>query len=402
MVVNGQTLANVVANFPSSYANMNWHTTSFVFTATSPSTSLSFVSGTPGAGGVFLDDVSLTSAAGSLQITNASNIIVDHVSAGFASPDVVSVLNSSNVTVQWSVISESLNQTNAAAGGSEVRYGSGDVTLHHNLYADNYSGNPTIGEDVSLDFVNNVIFNWGVFSGFSTNDLVNNPGGVTNFLNYSANYLIAGSNSVYTNLAFWSGSSNTWIFQTNNVIDTNRNSIIDGSDTSWGMFSNKFTEFSHPFAVPPTAPDEAFIAYERVLDFAGNSMFKRDQIDQGVVQRARLRSANASANSFLSGMAAWWPAEGNTLDIVGTNNATGGIGYTNGEVGKAFFFDGNTNYLMVPASSYLNIGTGSGITIEGWIKPDHELAPCDSYWNPNCGMGYSQWRRPGFLGRAFA
>ena len=223
----------------------------------------------------------------SLQFTNVSDVIIDHISAAYGTNDVVSVLNSSNVTVQWSVVAESLNRTNIASGGSEIRYGSGDVTLHHNLYADNYSGNPTIGENVSLDFVNNVIYNWGIFGGFSTNDLLNNPGGLTNSLNYSANYLIAGSNSVFTNVAFWGGTSNTWIFQTNNFIDTNRNSILDGANTSWGMFSNQFTEFSHPFAIPPTAPDEAFIAYERVLDFAGNSMFKRDSFDQGIVQRVR-------------------------------------------------------------------------------------------------------------------
>jgi len=122
----------------------------------------------------------------SLQLTNTANIIADHISTAYGT-NVVGVLNSSNVTVQWSVVGEGTSTNDIASGGSEIRYGSGDVTFHHNLYADNYSGNPTIGEDVSLDFENNVIFNWGLFSGFSTNDLANNPGGLTNFLNYSAN-----------------------------------------------------------------------------------------------------------------------------------------------------------------------------------------------------------------------
>jgi subtilisin-like proprotein convertase family protein len=331
--------------------------------------------------------------ADSLQFTNASNVIVDHISAAYGNNDVVSVLNSSNVTVQWSVVSDSLENTNIAAGGSEIRYGSGDVTLHHNLYADNYSGNPTIGENVSLDFVNNVVFNWGIFSGFSTNDLANNPGGLTNFLNYSANYLIAGSNSVFTNVAFWGGTTDTRIFQTNNMIDTNQNSILDGANTSWGMFSNKFTEFSHPFDIPPTVPDEAFIAYERVLDFVGNSMFKRDAFDRSLVQRVRLQPVTGNTSTLLSGMAAWWPAEGNANDVIGNNNATGGIGYTNGEVGRAFFFDGVTNYLSASASPSLNIGTGSGVTIEGWIQPDHELAPTIP-----TGIPIVEWSTPTVIG----
>ena len=64
------------------------------------------------------------------------------------------------------------------------------------------------------------------------------------FLNYSANYAIAWTNSIFTNVTpLFGGSTNTWIFQTDNVIDTNLNFILDGADTSWGMFSNQFTEF---------------------------------------------------------------------------------------------------------------------------------------------------------------
>ena len=72
-----------------------------------------------------------------------------------------------------------------------------------------------------------------------------------------------------------------------------------------------------------------------------------------------------------SDIVAWWPGEGNADDIIGTNNGTsvGGLTYTNGEVGRAFVFDGYTSYIAVPASPSLNIGTGGGLTIECWIKP---------------------------------
>jgi subtilisin-like proprotein convertase family protein len=373
LLANGQALGIATDNQINSFSALNWHTTSFVFTATSPSTLLTFAStNTFGASGLFLDAVSLTltgpsKGPDSLRFTNVSNVVIDHVSAGYATNDIVSVLNSSNVTVQWSVIANSLNTTNIVSGGSEIRYGSGNVTYHHNLYADNYSGNPTIGENVSLDFVNNVIFNWGLFSGFSTNDLANNPGGLTNLLNYSANYLIAGSNSVFTNVAFWGGTTNTWIFQTNNVIDTNRNSILDGANTSWAMFSNKYTPFSHAFDVaPPIAPDEAFIAYERVLDFAGTSLFSRDSLDRGLVQRARLRPSTTTS-TFLSGMVAWWKAENNTIDSVNGNNITANnIVYTNGEVAKAFQYNGSTSFITASASPTLAV---SNLTFEGWIFP---------------------------------
>jgi hypothetical protein len=72
-----------------------------------------------------------------------------------------------------------------------------------------------------------------------------------------------------------------------------------------------------------------------------------------------------------SGIVSWWPAEGNADDIIGTNNGypTGGIGYTNGEVGQAFVFNGATSYIPIPASPSLNIGSGSGFTIECWVQP---------------------------------
>lgn len=72
-----------------------------------------------------------------------------------------------------------------------------------------------------------------------------------------------------------------------------------------------------------------------------------------------------------SGLAAMWEAEGNAIDIINGNNGSpmGALGYADGKVGRAFVFDGSASYITVPASPSLNIGTGSGITIEGWIKP---------------------------------
>ena len=73
-----------------------------------------------------------------------------------------------------------------------------------------------------------------------------------------------------------------------------------------------------------------------------------------------------------SGLVSWWRAEGNANDNIGTNNGTptGGITYTNGEVGQAFVFNNTTSYIPAPASPSLNIGIGSGFTIECWIQPN--------------------------------
>jgi subtilisin-like proprotein convertase family protein len=388
---NSNPLLTVTFNGSNQWTNLGWQTTSVVFTATSPITELKFVSQTPGSLGVLLDAITLASFTGAggtdgLLITNSLSIIADHVSVRGLND--VSALNSSNVTVQWSVLADSLNNSDNFQGGSQVRYGSGDVTFNHNLYADNYSANPRLGDNISLDFVNNVLFNWGAFAGLSANDIADNPSGFTNFLNYSANYLIAYTNSVFTNVAFWGGTSNTWIFQTNNFIDTNLNSILDGANTSWGMFSNQFTEFSHSFPIPPTAPDEAFIAYERVLDFAGTSLLMRDSIDRSVVQKVRILPAANTTMPLLSGMVAWWPAEGNANDIQGGNNGVleGGASFGLGEVNQAFLLSSNiSSYIQVPANPSLNVGLGNGFSVEGWINPSDGTYQSVFEWNQNNG-----------------
>jgi sugar lactone lactonase YvrE len=78
-----------------------------------------------------------------------------------------------------------------------------------------------------------------------------------------------------------------------------------------------------------------------------------------------------------SGMAAWWPGEGDANDIVGTNNGVllGGLGFTNGEVGQGFWFTTTNQGVVIPASPSLDIGYGPGFTIECWINPSELSIP---------------------------
>jgi subtilisin-like proprotein convertase family protein len=319
----------------------------------------------------------------SLQFMDVSNVIADHVSAEWSSDNDLSVLNSTNVTVQWSILADSLYDANNPQGfGSLLRYGYGALSFHHNLYADNYNGSPRLGDNLSLDFVNNVIYNWGIQSGFtSTNtDLADNPGGFTNQLNYACNYLIAGAdtavfatNLAITNIAFVGGTTNTWIFQTNNFMDSDTNGVLNGANTQWNMFTNQYTQFGHPFPLLPVPTDEAFLAYEKVLDFAGPDMAQRDSVDTNIVAKVRTQTGTLISTPPLWGMVAWWKGEGNANDSAGTNNGTliGGLGFAPGEVGQAFNFKDTNGYVFVPASPQLNVGTNSGFTVEAWINPSN-------------------------------
>ncbi len=314
-------------------------------------------------------------SAEALQFSNVVNVIADHVSANWSANNLLSSVNSSNVTVQWSILADSLFVTNNPPPlGSGLRGGSGALSLHHNLYANNYSGNPALGDNLSLDFVNNVIYNWGLFSGMSP---VSNS--VTNQLNYACNYLIAGpdtatfgTNYAITNIAFWGGSTNSWIFQTNNFIDSDLNGILNGANTGWNMFTNRYTQFEHSFPLLPVPTDEAFLAYEKVLDFAGVNLGLRDLVDVDVVSKVRSQTGTLISTPPFSGLVSLWSGENNANDSFGSNNGfvtNGVIAYGAGEICKAFHFNGAGGYVQVPASTSLNVGLGSGFTLAGWIRP---------------------------------
>jgi hypothetical protein len=77
-------------------------------------------------------------------------------------------------------------------------------------------------------------------------------------------------------------------------------------------------------------------------------------------------------------LVAWWPADGNAEDVAGENDGDLGSATTfeAGEVGQAFSFNNGTSNsrVMIPADMDLDIGTGSGFTIELWVNPASNAA----------------------------
>ena len=235
----------------------------------------------------------------SFDFVNATNVIADHITATWSIDECLSPTWSTNVTLQWCLIAESLDNSCHIKGihgyGTLMRYGNGGVTLHHNLYADNDSRNPRPGDNMHLDFVNNVVYNWGIFCGYNAEDSVDNlaNGGLyfTNVLNYVSNYFVAGpdTGSSHQSIAFASGVTNSLqcqIFQSGNRMDSNKNNLFDGTDTGWSMFGTPFTQLASRYAAPPVSTDHPQIALERVLAFAGASL-TRDAADERIIRNTR-------------------------------------------------------------------------------------------------------------------
>jgi hypothetical protein len=116
-------------------------------------------------------------------VRRGDHVIIDHVSTSWGNDETLTVSPApdrgdspiGNVTVQWSIIAESLNESVHSKGahgyGSLVRGGAGSrYSFHHNLWAHHRARMPRPGNYLGrdrdpvgplMDFSNNVFYNWG-------------------------------------------------------------------------------------------------------------------------------------------------------------------------------------------------------------------------------------------------
>lgn len=219
--------------------------------------------------------------------TNRKNIIIDHCSMSWATDECASFYRNRNFTLQWCIISESLNHSVHEKGdhGYGGIWGGMGASFHHNLLASHtsrlprFSGSSTTPNppDELVDFTNNVIYNW---DGNST------YGGELGKYNVVNNYYKAG-------LA--TKSKKPWIlnptspvgkffvagncFYGNEVITKNN---WKGVKVDYPDSADARTPFNVWF-IPQQSADKAF---EEVLKSAGAS-YKRDAVDQRIVNEVR-------------------------------------------------------------------------------------------------------------------
>jgi hypothetical protein len=70
-----------------------------------------------------------------------------------------------------------------------------------------------------------------------------------------------------------------------------------------------------------------------------------------------------------SGLLAWWPGDGHSLDIIGGNNGqlVGGVAFAPGKVGQAFSLDGVSGYVIVTNAPSLD--DIAHFTVLVWVRP---------------------------------
>jgi hypothetical protein len=217
------------------------------------------------------------------------NVIVDHCSASWSVDEALSPSGAiADVTVQWCLIAEGLNQSVHSKGahgyGSLVR-AVGGLSLHHNLWAHNRGRNPRLGDNYAkppfptFDVRNNVIYDYG---GPSVT-------GDTFQANYVANYVQPGpATSRQPPIGPTPKAALKFYVEGNEIAGKLTNDVFYKMD---GV-----TVVKQPFAVPAVRTVSAEEAYRMVLDGVGATVPVRDAVDARIVADVR-RGEGRFANS---------------------------------------------------------------------------------------------------------
>lgn len=214
-----------------------------------------------------------------LYIENCEDVIIDHCSFTWGNDEVLSIKGSTRVSAQWNIIAEGMLPHSM---GGLIEWNT--LSMHHNLYASNNDRNPKVKG--YLDFVNNAIYNWGGWS-FVAGDSAG-----LSYANVVGNYFVAGRDSVYPWYAIMRGNENFSLYLSNNRIDSNRNGIVDGTDTGTAMIEEDrpCTLVEDRFAfIPLMNMESPEAAYAHVMEKAGASLC-RDAVDGGIIERVRNQS----------------------------------------------------------------------------------------------------------------
>jgi pectate lyase len=213
------------------------------------------------------------------------DVILDHMSISWSvDENLTAWYDNQNITVQWSIIAEGLNNSTHSEGAHSKGLmlgskGSRNISIHHNLLAHNVERNPRVQTDGVVDFRNNVIYNYGV-AGWVTNDKGSPK------LNYVGNYVKPGPNSDLTRYELEidkrADEPGTVAVYVDGNLGPNR---TDNSQPQEHVVKPDGYPYlvDQPFAsayVTTTSADEA---YQQVLAQAGAILPMRDSVDHRIV-----------------------------------------------------------------------------------------------------------------------
>lgn len=222
---------------------------------------------------------------------NQKNIIIDHCSFSWSVDECASFYDNENFTLQWCIISESLNNSVHPKGehGYGGIWGGINASFHHNLLAHHKSRLPRfqgsryhhMPEKEKAEFCNNVIYNWQSKSSY---------GGEEGSYNLINNYYKPGpATSEKKGKIMLEPYEPLGKFYLNGNVVANTQTVTNNSWAGVDLPSseNREIKLNAPIDVLPRLYVEPAVeAYAKVLESAGASK-ARDAVDQRVVEEVR-------------------------------------------------------------------------------------------------------------------
>lgn len=220
-------------------------------------------------------------------VDGAYNVVLDHISASWGEDETISTwYGAHDITISWSIISEALNrsrhQKETHSAGLLIGDNSYHVSIHHNLLAHNDFRNPLFAQGGTHDFVNNVIYNWGVLPAEIVDEDSNT------FLNFIGNYFIPGpSTSAGPYEILFAGGIPRIYVEGNLSPHRPDPSVDEWALVGFGYGEEGIAPEEHrsliKFTTHTITATSATRALEEVLAGSGATVPQRDPVDQRVV-----------------------------------------------------------------------------------------------------------------------
>jgi len=295
-------------------------------------------------------DVSKTNnpAVYGLDIENSNNFIVDHCSMSWSMEEAATFYDNKYSTVQWCLVSESLNSSYNGKGshGYAGVWGGQFASYHHNLLAHHHSrairfnGSRTHDTLAYLDYRNNVIYNWGNDLGCYGNEIEIADTGKPVFalrraeVNIMNNYYKPGP-ATPTNKAkiIWNATDayvSAWAARLKGKAYISGNYVYGLPTVSANNYLGLNIKYypasyadSFKLAAPtqnePIVMQTALDAYNSVLEGVGVTFPKRDTIDRRIIRETKTGTASQHATNSTS----TYYGKGN-LGMIDTQDSIGG------------------------------------------------------------------------------
>ncbi len=273
------------------------------------------------------------------------DVIIDHCSLSWSTDECGSFYGMTNFSLQWCILSEGLRNSIHGKGkhGYGGIWGGSNATYHHNILAHHDSRNPRFDHDYvstlkgPVDFVNNVIYNWGDNSSYGGESA--NETNTYKQYNIVGNYYKPGPATASSKHRFidpWTKDCSNCtkatgcstivpghFYMTGNVMAGNDEADAGKTSDNWtGTTADSDVIGKIKSASPFYWSGKAAVmtihtaddAFRKTLDHAGASL-DRDDVDVRIARETRNgtythKGSNGSTNGFIDSQsdAGGWPS----------------------------------------------------------------------------------------------